>query len=42
MTYLYVLLGALAFMAIRNLLGVRKAVKAYTSAMERKKATSTQ
>jgi hypothetical protein len=42
MNYMYVLIGVLAFMAIRNVLGVRKAAKAYTTAMERKKATSTQ
>jgi len=42
MTYMYALIAVLAFMATRNVLGVRKAAKAYTAALERKKATSTQ
>ena len=42
MTYMHVLVGVLAFMAIHNVLGVRKAAKAYTAVLERKKETSRQ
>jgi hypothetical protein len=40
MTYLYVLVGAMAFMAIRDLLGARKAAKAYAAVLEKKKMAS--
>lgn len=41
MTYLYVLLGALACFAAWNVIGVRKAVNAYAAIVVKAKTTTT-